>query len=192
MTALLARRFPGAEIEAFDLSRCDDNLAATLPNGLNSDFGRPRPEREDKIRGRLFEWLAGDVAGAAAFVADPRRYARGGRLACSHIPNDLYEPSRALMRMVAADGPWAKTLLPIAKSQPFDKSIESLSALLSPICATVDIWKSTYLCVMTGDDDAEAHSYPAGSRQARRILERRGRHQVDQLRQPRQPGGQFF
>ena len=36
MTALLARRFPGAEIEAFDLSRCDDNLAATLPDRLQT------------------------------------------------------------------------------------------------------------------------------------------------------------
>ena len=36
MTALLARRFPGAEIEAFDLSRCDDNLAATLPDRFHT------------------------------------------------------------------------------------------------------------------------------------------------------------
>ena len=60
-------------------------------------------------------------------------------------PNDLYGPSRALMRMIAADGPWAKTLLPIAKTRPFNETMEGLYALLSPICTSVDIWESIYL-----------------------------------------------
>src|SRR5580693_6944306 len=61
---------------------------------------------------------------------------------------DLYEPTRALMRMIAADGPWAKTLLPIAKTRPFNETMEGLYALLSPICAAVDIWETTYLHAM--------------------------------------------
>ena len=153
MTALLARRFPGAEIEAFDLSRCDDNLAATLPDRFHTQvlggralnvkikfevvFSNGSLEMLPALR-RLLPILVAMLAG-------------GGWLAVQ-IPNDLYEPSRALMRMVAADGPWAKTLLPIAKSRPFDESMEGLYALLSPICATVDIWESTYLCVMTGGE----------------------------------------
>ena len=73
--------------------------------------------------------------------------AAGGCLA-AEFPNDLYEPSRALMRMVAADGPWAKTLLPIAKTRPFNETMEGLYALLSPICAAIDIWEATYLHAM--------------------------------------------
>ena len=73
--------------------------------------------------------------------------AAGGCLAVE-FPNDLYEPSRALMRMIAADGPWAKTLLPIAKTRPFNETMEGLYALLSPICAAVDIWEATYLHAM--------------------------------------------
>jgi trans-aconitate 2-methyltransferase len=50
--------------------------------------------------------------------------------------------------MIAADGPWAKTLLPIAKTRPFNETMEGLYALLSPICAAVDIWEATYLHAM--------------------------------------------
>ena len=72
----------------------------------------------------------------------------GGWLA-AQIPNDLYEPSRALVRMIAADGPWARRLLPIAKTRPFNESMEGLHALLNPIAATLDIWEATYLHVMS-------------------------------------------
>ena len=72
----------------------------------------------------------------------------GGCLAVQ-IPNDLYEPSRALLRMIAAEGPWANKLLPIAKTRPFNQTMESLHALLSPMSASVDIWETTYLHVMT-------------------------------------------
>ena len=35
------------------------------------------------------------------------RFSQGGSLAVQ-VPNNLYEPNRALLRMVAADGPWSK------------------------------------------------------------------------------------
>ncbi len=52
--------------------------------------------------------------------------------------------------MIAADGPWAKTLLPVAKTRPFNETMEGLYALLSPVCASVDIWETTYLRAMNG------------------------------------------
>ena len=39
-------------------------------------------------------------------------------------------------------------LLPIAKTRPFNETMEGLYALLSPICTVVDIWEATYLHVM--------------------------------------------
>ena len=73
----------------------------------------------------------------------------GGSLAVQ-IPNNLYEPNRALLRMVAADGPWAKKLLPVAKTRPFNEMMEGLYALLSPVCASVDIWETIYLYALKG------------------------------------------
>ena len=139
MRALLARRFPYAEVETFDLS-------------YSADRGRGVSERPFSA-GRKFDLICSD--GSLEMVPSLSRLlpmlismvAAGGCLA-AEFPNDLYEPSRALMRMVAADGPWAKTLLPIAKTRPFNETMEGLYALLSPICAAIDIWEATYLHAM--------------------------------------------
>ena len=80
--------------------------------------------------------------------------AAGGCLAVE-FPNDLYEPSRALMRMIAADGPWAKTLLPIAKTRPFNETMEGLYAL-----AQSDLRRRRHL----GDDLPPRHGERRGDR----------------------------
>jgi trans-aconitate 2-methyltransferase len=139
MRALLARRFPDAEIEAFDLLRLADHDpnpgSRCLSIGHKFDLicSNGSLEMVPSLPG-LLPMLVGMVAA-------------GGCLAVE-FPNDLYEPTRALTRMIAADGPWAKTLLPIAKTRPFNETMEGLYALLSPICAAVDIWEATYLHAM--------------------------------------------
>ena len=52
--------------------------------------------------------------------------------------------------MVAAEGPWAEKLLSVAKTRPFNETMESLYELLSPVCAFVDIWETTYLYDLKG------------------------------------------
>ena len=139
MRALLARRFPDAEIEAFDLLRLTDH--------------HPNPGAHCLSTGHKFDLICSN--GSLEMVPSLPELlpmlvgmvAAGGCLAVE-FPNDLYEPTRALTRMIAADGPWAKTLLPIAKTRPFNETMEGLYALLSPICAAVDIWEATYLHAM--------------------------------------------
>ncbi len=147
MRAFLTRRFPDAEIEAFELSRSIDGLAEAL-NRPDQDADGPRPSARRKFDlicssgspemapslPRLLPMLLGMVA-------------KRGWLAFQY-PNDLYAPRREVMRMVAADGPWARTLLPIAKTRAFNQTMEDLYGLLSPICAAVDIWETTYLDAM--------------------------------------------
>jgi trans-aconitate 2-methyltransferase len=136
MKALLACRFPDAEIEAFDLLQLTDH--------------DPSPGSRRLSTGHKFDLICSN--GSLEMVPSLPRLlptlvgmvAAGGCLAVE-FPNDLYEPTRALTRMIAADGPWAKTLLPIAKTRPFNETMEGLYALLSPICAAVDIWEATYL-----------------------------------------------
>ena len=139
MRPLLARRFPDAEIETFDLLQSIDRAQSGRGRFLSA-------------KGK-FDLICSN--GSLEMLPSLRRLlpifvsmvAAGGCLAIE-FPNDLYDPSRALMRMIAADGPWAKTLLPIAKTRPFNETMEGLYALLSPICATVDIWEATYLHAM--------------------------------------------
>jgi trans-aconitate 2-methyltransferase len=136
MSALLARRFPHAEIEAFDLSQ---------PNEHGQEAGRGRLRAEHQ-----FDLLCLDGAGTSLRRLLPMLVGMvsvGGCLAVE-FPNDLYEPNRSLMRMIAADGPWAKTLVPIAKTRPCNETMEGLYALLSATCAAVDIWEATYLRAM--------------------------------------------
>ena len=129
MQKALACRFPHAEIEAFDLSQPTDE-------GNRRFSAEPKFDllclngAETSLQ-RLLPMLVGLVSA-------------GGWLAVE-FPNDLYEPNRVLMRMIAAEGPWAKTLLPIAKTRPFNETMEGLYALLSPTCAAIDIWEATYL-----------------------------------------------
>jgi trans-aconitate 2-methyltransferase len=52
--------------------------------------------------------------------------------------------------MVAADGPWSTKLLPIAKTRPFNQTMEALYELLSPVCCSLDIWETTYLYPVKG------------------------------------------
>ena len=145
MRPLLARRFPDAEIELFDLT-LDRGAERRLERILGQGSGFPGRKKFDLIcaNGSL-ELLPSLRRLLPLFVA---KLAAGGWLAVQ-IPNDLYEPSRALVRMIAADGPWARKLLPIAKTRPFNESMEDLYALLSPISAAVDIWEATYLHVMS-------------------------------------------
>jgi trans-aconitate 2-methyltransferase len=136
MSALLARRFPHAEIEAFDLSQPNEH-------GQDAGGGGLRAQHQ-------FDLLCLDGAGTSLRRLLPMLVGMvsvGGCLAVE-FPNDLYEPNRSLMRMIAADGPWAKTLVPIAKTRPCNETMEGLYALLSATCAAVDIWEATYLRAM--------------------------------------------
>lgn len=68
----------------------------------------------------------------------------GGYLA-AQFHNDLHEPNRQLLRMVAVDGPWANSLLPVAKSRPFNETIDGLDALLGSFCSSIQFWEiATY------------------------------------------------
>jgi trans-aconitate 2-methyltransferase len=148
MRPLLAPRFPEAEIVAFDLSQ-RDRIAEWRPEQALGQLSRGRSPARRKfdliVSNGTLELLPTLPRLLPGFVA---MLAAGGCLAVQ-IPNDLYEPSRALVRMIAAEGPWARKLLPIAKTRPFNESMEGLYALLSPIAARLDIWEATYLHVVS-------------------------------------------
>ena len=70
--------------------------------------------------------------------------APGGVLA-AQMPNNAWESSHALMRMVAAEGSWSSRLVPIAKTQPLIAEFEDYYGWLRPICSRVDVWMTTYV-----------------------------------------------
>lgn len=132
---IAARRFSRAEVETLELSCLDGQTSALAKSEYDLMYFGSDLELLPSLR-RLLPKIV-------------KRLKVGGCLA-AHFPNNLYEPNRALARMVAAEGPWAKRLLPVAKTRPFNETLEGLYRLLSPVCASVEIWETIYLWPLSG------------------------------------------
>jgi trans-aconitate 2-methyltransferase len=75
----------------------------------------------------------------------------GGSLAVQ-MPDNLAEPSHLLMQQVADDGPWASK---VAGAQGERSQVAPAAwyySLLRPLCARVDVWRTTYHHPLAGID----------------------------------------
>ena len=159
---LLARRFPDADIVGLDTSEAMLDHARTRAP-------RARFEKQD-----IVDWAPTEppnliFANAALdFLSDhhalfPRlaaTLAPGGVFA-AQMPSTARESSHALMRMVAAEGPWASRLVPVAKTQPVIAEFEDYYTWLRPVASRIDMWMTTY--VLTFDGPEEIADWFAGS-----------------------------
>jgi trans-aconitate 2-methyltransferase len=153
-TQLLTTAFPGATIVGLDLS--DNMLAVARARVVTARF----------IKHDIETWQPNDkvdliFANAALhFVPNHHElmvrlvsFLREGGWLAVQMPNNIQELSYALMRMVAADGPWAKRLVPIAKTRPMIGALDLYYQLLRPVCSKIDIWQTTYVHPLDGPDD---------------------------------------
>jgi trans-aconitate 2-methyltransferase len=150
--ALLKRRHPDARVHGLDSS--PDMLAR----------GRERPEDVDWVLGDAGTWApesAPDLIfsnAALHWLPDHTRlFARlagflktGGVLACQ-MPISYTAPQHVLMRETAEVGPWAERLRDVEGVLPLLEPAGYYDAL-APQCASVDVWRTTYLHVLTGED----------------------------------------
>ena len=156
-TELLAARFAGAAVSAFDSSA--DMVAAArkrLP-GLRidlTDVERWAYERDAGNAGpydvivanAVLHWLPDH---AHLFPALAAKLAPGGALAVQ-MPDNLGEPAHRLMREIAADGPWAAKLAAAATARPSMPSADRYEEILSEAGCRVDIWRTTYYHALSG------------------------------------------
>ena len=75
--------------------------------------------------------------------------AEGGVLAVQ-MPITLHEASHAAMRLVAAEGPWARRLAPIVRAQPVIAAFEDYYEWLAAAGAKVEVWTTTYVHALDG------------------------------------------
>jgi trans-aconitate 2-methyltransferase len=148
---LLLRRFPDARVIGLDTS--DAMLAHARLRAPGAQFSK-----QD-----IADWSPEDqpdlifANAALQFLPDHHRLfprlmsylAPGGTLA-AQMPNTARESSHALMRMVAAEGPWSSRLVPIAKTQPLITGYEDYYDWLRPAASQVDIWMTTYVHPLDG------------------------------------------
>ena len=150
---LLGRRFPEAQITGIDTS---ESMLA---------HARARAPRAQFIRQDIADWspeTPPDLIFANAtlhflpehhklFPRLARMLAPGGVLA-AQMPSVASESSHALMRMVAAEGPWSRRLVPVAKTRPLIAGFEDYYEWLRPFADRIDIWTTTYIHVLPGPD----------------------------------------
>lgn len=150
-TALLARRWPRAKLEGLDSSEAmldQARRSAIRATWHSGDIPSWKPakkydviyanaalhwlENQDELLKRLVSYLA--PHGTLGF----------------QVQVNFNEPSHKLMRDVAADGPWAPKLKNV-RNMVLGRA-EHYYEVLEPVTATLDIWQTSYLQVLTGDD----------------------------------------
>jgi trans-aconitate 2-methyltransferase len=148
---LLTRRFPSAAVIGLDTSEA--MLAHARARAPGARF----------VRSDIADWTPSEAphlifANAALhFLPNHHRLfprlaqslAPGGVLA-AQMPSTSNESSHALMRMVAAEGPWSSRLVPVAKTQPLIAAFEDYYEWLRPHASRIDMWMTTYVYAFDG------------------------------------------
>ncbi len=143
-TEIIAERFPEARLVGIDTS--PDMLATArkrLPGAtfIQTDAAHWSPVQPVDLvfANAVFQWVPDHLSVLARFMASLRP---GGVLAMQ-VPDNLGQPSHALMRDVAGEGPWApKFVAPIARETI--ATTEAYYDRLIPLSTRVNIWRTTY------------------------------------------------
>lgn len=150
-TALLARRWPKARLEGLDSSESmldqarRSGIRATWHSG---DIPSWSPTRKYDVifANAALHWLEDQDALLARLMS---HLAPEGVLAFQ-VPVNFNEPSHRLMRDVAAEGPWAGKLANVRNIVL--GSDRGYYELLEPLSSGLDIWQTSYLQVLAGED----------------------------------------
>ncbi len=149
---LLARRHPLARTHGLDSSTAMLAKAKARAEDVDwvlGDAGTWAPERPADLifSNAALHWL-GDHE--RLFPRIMQQLAPGGVFACQ-MPVSYQAPQHVLMRETAADGPWAQRLAAVDGVKPLGRS-EDYYDWLSPLSRELDVWTTTYLHVLSGED----------------------------------------
>ena len=152
VSVILKQRFPAAEVTGVDSSAAMlEKARAVAPSCRfeQGDFASWRPASAPDLIYSIaaLQWV-GDHA--ALFPRLISLLAPGGVLAVQ-MPAMHDAPLRRLQYEVAAQGPWAARLASHTSAPPI-LDAAGYWDLLRPRVANLDIWETTYLHPLTGDD----------------------------------------
>ena len=150
--AWMKRRWPGARVHGLDSSAAMLEQARGLGEDIDwraGDIADWAPERPADLilANASLHWLPGHAALLRRLTGG---LAPGGVLAVQ-MPMAHETRHHALMREVAADGPWADALAGVGTVAPLLEP-EAYYSVLAETCGEVDIWSTTYLQALTGPD----------------------------------------
>lgn len=150
--ALLKRRHPNAHVHGMDSSAAMLEQARALSADVDWSVGdivswRPEQSADLILANASLQWLP-DHAALFAHLAEA--LAPGGLLAVQ-MPMAWETRHHTLMRETAAEGPWASVLTGVDTIAPL-LAAEAYYEALAPLCDDIDIWSTTYLHVLAGDE----------------------------------------
>ena len=152
VTALLKRRWPGAEVTGVDgsgpmLAKAAE--AAPACRFIEADIGAWAPEGPVDViySNAALHWLGGH---RTLFPRLLSLVAPGGVLAVQ-MPALHAEPLRALQHDIGANGPWAELLVDVGSAPPILEP-GAYWDILKPRAASLDIWETIYLHALQGED----------------------------------------
>lgn len=142
-TELLVRRFPRAEVVGVDSSPgMLEEAGRRLPGValVRADLAgwAPEPGTDLLFANAVFQWVPDHPAVLRRLLA---ALPGGGALAVQ-MPDNVEEPSHRLMRETAAELGLSERLA--GAYRPPLPSAEAYHDLLRPLCARLDIWRTTY------------------------------------------------
>ena len=151
LTALLADRWPGADVRGVDSSPEMIAKARDAQPGIDFQVGDLRGWRPDEpvdvlVSNATLQWLPDHLDLLPDLVTAVRR---GGWLAFQ-VPRNFDQPSHTIRRELAATPPYDAHTADVAVISSHDAGTY-LDALVELGCA-VDAWETTYLHVLTGED----------------------------------------
>lgn len=150
LTALLAARWPGAEVTGLDSSPEMVEAARGRGDGAVTyavaDLRTWRGNADVVVSNATLQWLPDHLDLLPGLVASVRP---GGWLAFQ-VPGNFGEPSHTLRAELAGEAAYAEHTAGVAVPASHEP-VDYLDVLTAAGCA-VDVWETTYLHVLTGDD----------------------------------------
>jgi len=152
ITEWLQRRWPKAAITGIDSSVEMLGAAREKHPDLDweqADIEQWMPKRPVELiySNAALQWLDHHRPLLARLYA---ALAPGGVLAVQ-MPRNFDQPSHALMRQAAQEGPWREKLTPLLRPSPVAPPAEYWR-MLEPLGAATDIWECDYLQTLAGED----------------------------------------
>lgn len=155
MTVQLHERWPGARVTAVDssaemIARASEHASASL-SFVQADLRTWEPEAplDVLLTCATLQWVPGHQSLFGRFLA---MLGEGGVFAF-HVPGNFGLPSHVLLHQLAGSERWREVMAPALAGAPSSlEPDEYLRLLLDAGAATVDVWETTYLHLLSGTD----------------------------------------
>lgn len=152
LTEHLAERWPEAVIEAWDNSA--EMVAAARERGIDARVGDvrawiPAPGTDVVLSNAALHWIPEHAELLIRWVDQLER----GAWIAVQVPGNFDAPSHASIRALAEHRPWSEPLHDIPfRSGKVVESPARYAELLTDAGCSVDVWESTYIHELTGEN----------------------------------------